>query len=122
MTVGFISAIMEIASQCLLPRAKFMKIMFYNLLSTCISAALCCLGLLSAVKARQHTTPLGGSVDEYNSSACVVSAVWLIFAIWFVFQLTHELHQAHCPQDIKHFSRLQAARTPGSHGCFCNLC
>lgn len=77
---------MAVASQCLVPRAKFMKIMFYNLLSTCTSAALCCLGVLSAVKAREHTTHPGGSLDEYNSSACAVSAVWLIFAIWFVSQ------------------------------------
>lgn len=77
---------MAVASQCLLPRAKFMKVMFYNLLSTCAAAALSCIGVVSAVKAREHTTPDGGSLDDYNSSASAVSAVWLLFAIWFVFR------------------------------------
>lgn len=78
---------MAVASQCLTPRAKFMKVMFYNLLATCTCAAMCCLGVVSAVKAREHTTRPGGSLDEYNSSASAVSAVWLLFAIWFVSHL-----------------------------------
>ncbi|KAJ5216746.1 uncharacterized protein N7469_011611 [Penicillium citrinum] len=31
--------------------------MFFNLLSTCVSASLCCLAIFCAVKARQHNTP-----------------------------------------------------------------
>ena len=70
-----------------MPRAKFMKIMLFDLLSTCVSASLCCLAVFSAVKARQHSTPTNASdsvKNGYNSDACAVSAIWLIFMIWFV--------------------------------------
>jgi hypothetical protein len=78
-----------------------MKIMVYNLLSTCTSAALCSLAVLSAVKAKEHTIPSGGSLDDYNSSACAVSAVWLIFAIWFVSLLIPQFPSL-VDQDLKH--------------------
>lgn len=63
-----------------------MKIMLFNLLAMCIAASLGCLGLFSAVRAREHTTPVDASDDVrngYNSSACAVSAVWFFFDIWF---------------------------------------
>lgn len=68
-----------------MPRAKFMKIMFFDLLSTCVSASLCCLAIFCAVKAREHNTPKDASESVrtgFSSDACAVSAIWLIFMIW----------------------------------------
>ncbi|KAL4890157.1 MFS transporter [Aspergillus ambiguus] len=76
---------MSIVSQGLMPRAKFMKIMLFILLSTCVSASLCCLTVYCAVKARQHNTPSNApdSVKNgFSSDACAVSAIWLIVMIW----------------------------------------
>ncbi|KAJ5667774.1 uncharacterized protein N7477_006344 [Penicillium maclennaniae] len=78
-SIGYLSALISILSQGLMPRAKFMKIMFYDLLSTCVSASLCCLAILCAVSAREHNTP---RPDGFSSDACAVAAVWLIFMIW----------------------------------------
>lgn len=68
-----------------MPRAKFMKIMFFNVLSTCVSASLCCLAVFSAIKARQHNMSPDASeavLTGFNSDACAVAAIWLIFMIW----------------------------------------
>ena len=54
-TVGYLTSVMAIISQCLLPRGKFLKIMLFIVLSTCASASICCLAVFSAVKARDHT-------------------------------------------------------------------
>lgn len=84
-TVGYLSAILTVSAQCLMPRAKFMKIMFFSILSTCVGAALSCLVVFCSVRARQHTTPANASQsvrEGYNSSASVVSAIWLLFSIW----------------------------------------
>jgi hypothetical protein len=80
-TISYLSALISILSQGLMPRAKFMKIMFYDLLSTCVSASLCCLAVFCAVKAREHNTP---ESDGFSSDACTVAAIWLIFMIWCV--------------------------------------
>ncbi|KAL2818696.1 hypothetical protein BJX63DRAFT_383800 [Aspergillus granulosus] len=87
LTVGYLSALISVLSQALMPRAKFLKIILFDLLATCVSASLCCLTVFCAVKAREHTatTPLDSESsgdDGYNSSACAVSAVWLIVLIW----------------------------------------
>ncbi|RMZ47870.1 hypothetical protein CA14_008553 [Aspergillus flavus] len=85
LTIGYLSALISILSQALTPRAKFMKIMFFNLLSTCVSASLCCLTIYCAVKAREHNTPPDANEsvkNGYSSDACAVSAIWLIFMIW----------------------------------------
>ncbi|KAJ5819558.1 hypothetical protein N7474_005149 [Penicillium riverlandense] len=84
-TIGYLSALMSIVAQGLMPRAKFMKIMFFDLVSTCVSASLCCLTVFCSVKAREHNTPANASEsvrNGYNSDACAVAAVWLIFMIW----------------------------------------
>ncbi|KAJ5691878.1 hypothetical protein N7462_001301 [Penicillium macrosclerotiorum] len=84
-TIGYLSALISVLSQGLMPRAKFMKIMFFDLLSTCVSASLCCLAVFCAVKARLHNTPADASEavrNGYNSDACAVAAIWLIFMIW----------------------------------------
>ncbi|GFN10972.1 hypothetical protein AtubIFM54640_007366 [Aspergillus tubingensis] len=85
LTIGYLSALISVLSQALTPRAKFMRIMFYDLLSTCVSASLCCLAIFCAVRARQHNTPPDASEaarNGFSSDACAVSAIWLIFMIW----------------------------------------
>ncbi|PYI11948.1 hypothetical protein BO78DRAFT_331869 [Aspergillus sclerotiicarbonarius CBS 121057] len=84
-TIGYLSALISVLSQALTPRAKFMRIMFFDLLSTCVSASLCCLAVFCAVRAREHNTPAGASEsvrNGFSSDACAVSAVWFIFMIW----------------------------------------
>ncbi|GKZ23185.1 hypothetical protein AbraIFM66951_000727 [Aspergillus brasiliensis] len=85
LTIGYLSALISVLSQALTPRAKFMRIMFFDLLSTCVSASLCCLAVFCAVRARQHNTPPDASEsvrNGFSSDACAVSAIWLIFMIW----------------------------------------
>jgi hypothetical protein len=82
MTIGYLSALISVLSQALLPRAKFTKIIFFDLLSTCVAASLCCLAVFCAVKARENHAPPVPPQDAYSSDACAVSAVWLIVMIW----------------------------------------
>ncbi|EAS35900.3 uncharacterized protein CIMG_01254 [Coccidioides immitis RS] len=79
---GYITPIMAVIAQCLLPRAKYMKIMLFTALATCVSASLCCLGIYCTIKAREHTSPPGAPPGGYNSSASAVAAIWFLFAIW----------------------------------------
>ncbi|PWY75463.1 MFS transporter [Aspergillus heteromorphus CBS 117.55] len=78
-TIGYLAALISILSQALMPRAKFMKIVFFDIFSACVSSSLCCLALFCAIKAREHNTPADAS---YSSEACAVSAIWLIFMMW----------------------------------------
>ncbi|KAI1920996.1 hypothetical protein LOZ07_005097 [Ophidiomyces ophidiicola] len=73
---------MAVIAQCLLPRAKFMRIMLFTVLASCLSASLSCLGIYCTIKAREHTSPPGASGNEYNSSASAVAAIWFLFDIW----------------------------------------
>ncbi|RDW67264.1 uncharacterized protein DSM5745_09130 [Aspergillus mulundensis] len=82
LTIGYLSALIAVSAQALLPRAKFMKIIFFDLLSTCVAASLCCLAVFCAVKARGHNVSGNAQQDTYSSDACAVSAVWLIMMIW----------------------------------------
>ncbi|KAJ6042014.1 uncharacterized protein N7446_013080 [Penicillium canescens] len=81
MTIGYLSALISILSQALMPRAKFIKIMFFDLISVCLSASLCCLAVFCAVKARENNTAPDAR-DGFSSDACAVAAIWLIFMIW----------------------------------------
>jgi hypothetical protein len=77
---------MSVVAQGLMPRAKFIKIMFFNLAAVCVSASLCCLAVFCAVRAREHNTPSDASEavrNGYSSDACAVAGVWLIFMIWY---------------------------------------
>ncbi|OQD89943.1 hypothetical protein PENANT_c002G04673 [Penicillium antarcticum] len=64
-----------------MPRAKFTKIMFFDLISVCVSASLCCLAVFCAVKGRERNTA-PGTRDDFSSDACAVAAIWLIVMIW----------------------------------------
>lgn len=93
LTIGYLAALISVVSQALTPRAKFLKIILFDLLATCVSASLCCLAIFCAVKARQNSgdgDPItsssssssgGGGGSSYNSNASAVSAIWLIAMI-----------------------------------------
>ncbi|KAB5523043.1 hypothetical protein GE09DRAFT_1043565 [Coniochaeta sp. 2T2.1] len=85
-TVGYLAALMSVTAQCAIPRAKFLKIMFFNVLATCVAASICCLASFTANKARTHGTSASDSatdrIDSYNSTAGTICAIWLIVIIW----------------------------------------
>ncbi|KAJ5563263.1 hypothetical protein N7535_008427 [Penicillium sp. DV-2018c] len=81
-TVGYLVAIISILGFAIMPRAKFIQMMIFDVLSVCIAACFALLTMFCSVKARQHTAT--NSIDTYNSSASAVSGVWLFFQIWMV--------------------------------------
>jgi hypothetical protein len=81
-TLGYLMAIISILGFAIMPRAKFIQMMIFDILAVCIAASFALLTMFSSVKARQNTaTPSSGT---YNSSASAVSGVWLFFQIWMV--------------------------------------
>ena len=83
-TIGYLIAIASLLGFCIMPRAKFVQNMVFNVIAICIGAATNLLVLFCATQARQHTTPAGMPLEGYNSSASVVLAVWLAFQIYVV--------------------------------------
>lgn len=94
-TLGYLIAIISIMGFCILPRAKFIQMMIFNVLAVCVGTAAALLMIYSAVKARQHTespsaassvgSPApGAATATYNSSASAVCGVWLFFQIYLV--------------------------------------
>lgn len=76
-------AIVSILGFAIMPRAKFIQMMIFDILAVGVAACLGLLTMYSSVKARQNTaTP--NATDSYNSSAAAVSGVWLFFQIWLV--------------------------------------
>ncbi|KAJ5664374.1 hypothetical protein N7507_005105 [Penicillium longicatenatum] len=81
-TLGYLMAIVSVFGFAIMPRAKFIQMMIFDVLAVCIAACLALLTMYSSVKARQHTET--GTTSAYNSSASAVSGVWLFFQIWLV--------------------------------------
>ncbi|KAJ5553882.1 hypothetical protein N7513_003841 [Penicillium frequentans] len=81
-TLGYLIAIVSILGFAIMPRAKFIQMMIFDVFAICIAACLALLTMYSSVKARQHTET--GTTSSYNSSASAVSGVWLFFQIWLV--------------------------------------
>ncbi|KAK2745140.1 hypothetical protein FQN57_004047 [Myotisia sp. PD_48] len=79
---SYISVIISVIAQSLLPRAKYTKIIIFSVLAVCVAASLSCLGVFCAVRARQHTEDPNDPPGAYNSSASAVAAIWFIFDIW----------------------------------------
>ncbi|CZS95803.1 uncharacterized protein RAG0_05328 [Rhynchosporium agropyri] len=82
-TLGYLVPIITVLAVAIMPRAKFIQTMILNTFGICIGSAVSLLGIWSAVKAREHTTPVG-STATYNSSQSAVCAIWLFANIWFV--------------------------------------
>ncbi|KAI4203065.1 MAG: hypothetical protein LQ350_002113 [Teloschistes chrysophthalmus] len=91
-TLGYLVAIMSILSFAIMPRAKFVQTMFFNIIGICIGSCIALLSIYCSVQARAHTAPHtestsagpspGASVAPYNSSASAVCAIWLFFNIY----------------------------------------
>ena len=96
LTLGYLVAIMSILSFAIMPRAKFIQTMCFNILGICIGFCIALLSIYCSVQARAHTTPHlppgpasssggpspGASVSPYSSSASAVCAIWLFFNIY----------------------------------------
>jgi hypothetical protein len=82
-TLGYLMAIVSILGFAIMPRAKFIQMMIFDVLAVCIAACFALLTMYSSVKAREHTSTEATS-QSYNSSASAVSGVWLFFQIWLV--------------------------------------
>ncbi|KAL8662244.1 MAG: hypothetical protein Q9168_008286, partial [Polycauliona sp. 1 TL-2023] len=96
-TLGYLVAIMSILSFAIMPRAKFLQTMLFNVIGICFGFCITLLCIYCSVQARKHTTPPmstgpksssggpspGASVAPYNSSASAVCAIWLFFNIYF---------------------------------------
>ncbi|KAK9376334.1 uncharacterized protein V1513DRAFT_440036 [Lipomyces chichibuensis] len=91
-TVGYLVAIMSILSSAMLPRAKFLQTMMFNIIAICIGGCISLLTCYCSVSARKNTT--SGSISSggapapgittsvtYSSSANAVSAIWLFLNI-----------------------------------------
>src|ERR1700752_694370 len=50
-TTLHVAALVAVISHCLMPRGKFVKIMFFNVLALCIAFSVSCLALVCLVKA-----------------------------------------------------------------------
>jgi hypothetical protein len=88
-TLGYLIPIISVLALPLLPRGKFILNLILNTLAVCSGAAVSMLMLWSGVKARENTTPGGGTPvlsltgAPYNSSQSAVCGIWLFFNIWF---------------------------------------
>ena len=80
-TVGYILAMIAFFSMAMLPRAKYLEALLFNIIATCIGSALSLLAIWCGIKARQHTTS-PGSTAAYNSSQAAVCAIWFFFSQW----------------------------------------
>ncbi|KAK9358070.1 hypothetical protein V1504DRAFT_462254 [Lipomyces starkeyi] len=75
---------MSILSSAMLPRAKFLQTMMFNIIGICIGACIALLTSFCSVSARMNTTSISPgtkTLETYNSSASAVSAIWLFFNI-----------------------------------------
>jgi hypothetical protein len=79
--VGFIMAMIAFFNFAMLPRAKYLEALIFNVLSTCFGSALSLLAIWCGIKAREHTTPTG-STSAYNSSQAAVCAICFFFSQW----------------------------------------
>lgn len=78
-TLGYLIAIVSILGFAIMPRAKFIQMMIFDVLAVCIASCFALLTMYSSVKARQNN---GAGKSAYASSASAVSGVWLFFQIW----------------------------------------
>ena len=95
-SLGYLVAIISILGFAIMPRAKFIQMITYDVFVVCLAAAINLLMMYSCVKARQHTTP-PGQASSYNSSASVVCGVFLFFQIFVVHSIRAKFPQFQLP-------------------------
>ncbi|KAJ5291788.1 hypothetical protein N7478_001039 [Penicillium angulare] len=94
-TLGYLIAIVSIMGFAIMPRAKFIQMMIFDVLAVCLAACFALLTMYSSVKARQHTQ--SGSGSTYNPSASAVTGVWLFFQIWIAHTFRAKYQQFQFP-------------------------
>ncbi|EPS25675.1 hypothetical protein PDE_00609 [Penicillium oxalicum 114-2] len=82
-TLGYLMAIVSVLGFAIMPRAKFIQMMIFDIMAVCLGACFALLTMYSSVKAREHTQSKTNP-QSYNSSASAVSGIWLFFQIWLV--------------------------------------
>lgn len=83
-TLGYLVAIASILAVPIMPRAKFLQNLLFNVLATCVGAALSLLAIWTGIQARNHTQPPGTPATAFNSSQAAVSGIWLFFEIYLI--------------------------------------
>ncbi|KAF2719769.1 hypothetical protein K431DRAFT_227843 [Polychaeton citri CBS 116435] len=95
-TIGFLIAVATVISVVIMPRAKFIQNIFFNILFICVGSLVTLLALYCTIQARHNTEtypgngPTSGVVTEgvqtvqYNSSASVVAAIWLVVQLFII--------------------------------------
>lgn len=99
-TLGYLVAIVSIFGFCIMPRAKFIQTMVFNIVATCISGGVCMLMVWSGVQARINTSSGNPAAQRYNSSQSAVCAIWLFFQIWLINTLKSKFPQLTFPSII----------------------
>ena len=82
-TLGYFIAVISVLTPCILPRAILLQTVTLHLVSVCIGACIALLTAFCSTQARAHTTGPGQAAGAYNSSASAVSAIWLIFSLYW---------------------------------------
>jgi hypothetical protein len=103
-TLGYLVAIVSILGFAIMPRAKFIQMMIFDVLAVCIAACFALLTMFSSVRARQHTST--NPNDSYNASASSVSGLWLFFQIWMVHTFRAKYPQLQFPVSFTQSSRI----------------
>lgn len=75
--------VISILCLCTMPRAMFLHSLVLNIICLAIGCCMAFLGLYASIRARNHTENLRAA-DGYNSSASVVSALFLISNIYAI--------------------------------------
>ncbi|KAF2452593.1 hypothetical protein BDY21DRAFT_358551 [Lineolata rhizophorae] len=105
-TLGFLVAVIATLGLPIIPRAKFIQIMIFNILATCLAAATMSLALFTAVRARhplpatQSPPPGTPPPQPYDSSAAAVCAVWFALNVYIVNALRAKFPQFVIPAII----------------------
>lgn len=86
-TQAYLAAIISICVPPTLPRARLIEYNFQLAFAVALSYCWVLLGGWSVLQARKHTINNPGGLDDYNSSAAAVSAIFMMFWIWCAFTL-----------------------------------
>lgn len=96
------------------PRAVFIEGAIVDAIGTCLAASMSLLASWCVVKAREHTSA-PGHLAGYNSSACAVSAIWLMFNVWCVQKCLSALYSGNSATDVSLLTGWQALSEPFDH-------
>ncbi|KAF1815275.1 hypothetical protein P152DRAFT_392191 [Eremomyces bilateralis CBS 781.70] len=82
--LGYLMAVVSLLGFAIMPRAKFIQTMMFNIISICFATAVSLLCIYCVTEARRHSNSPGSDPTAYNSSASAVAGIWLFFQIYLV--------------------------------------